>query len=328
MDAPGADANPRCDIGDIFAFAGNNGLCLVMTVNPLTAPADTDSLQLDPGAVYEFKFDLNNDALPELSYRVVVAGSGPRQQITLVRAEGDEAALFNGSGEVVATGFTNQGIGTTVATGPRGEQMYVGPRQDPFFFNFVGVDSPLANTFRKAISEDGLPNEGSSGNTFAPTNITAIVVEVPMDQDKFSVWGVTTLEGHRIDRAGRPSISAIFLPSPPFGDLRDAYNECHPHEDRERFGDVFRTTLASYKADAELANAMLPDVLPVDLSLATVFPNGRGLTEDPVFTQIMTVNPDAKGATGSHVNPITFLEDFPYLTPPVGNRPGWTPPPT
>ncbi|MEM8950007.1 MAG: DUF4331 family protein [Pseudomonadota bacterium] len=162
----------------------------------------------------------------------MVAGSQQRQQITLLRAEGDEARLYNASGEVVVTGFTSCGAATEVYQGRNGERLYVGPRQDPFFFNFVGVDSPLADTFRAAISEDGLPNQGSSINTFLPTNITAIVMEVPVDAERFSVWGVTTLEGHRIDRAGRPSVSAIFLPSPPYGDLRDALNESDPDQDR------------------------------------------------------------------------------------------------
>lgn len=62
MDAPIADAHPRCDIGDIFAFKGETGLCLVMSVNRLTDPGKTDELRLDPGAVYEFKFDLDGDA--------------------------------------------------------------------------------------------------------------------------------------------------------------------------------------------------------------------------------------------------------------------------
>lgn len=328
MDAPGADANPRCDIGDIFAFKGETGLCLIMSVNPLTAPADTEGLRLDPGAVYEFKFDIDGDAIPELAYRVVVAGSGPRQQITLLRAVGDEAKLYNGSGEVILTGLTSAGAAVDVLRGPSGEMLYVGPRQDPFFFNFVGVDSPLADTFRAAISQDGLPNQGTSANTFAPTNITAIVLEVPMEHEKFTTWGVTTLEGHRIDRAGRPSVSAIFLPSPPYGGLRDAFNASNPDEDLDRFGDVFRATLRRYKADENLANRFLPDVLPIDLSQPTVYPNGRGLTEDPVYDQILVVNPGATGGSGSHVNPLPFTPAFPYLTPPVGDRPGWTPPPT
>ncbi|MEM8950006.1 MAG: hypothetical protein AAGA21_14150 [Pseudomonadota bacterium] len=56
----------------------------------------------------------------------------------------------------------------------------------------------------------------------------------------------------------------------------------------------------------------------------TVYPNGRGLVEDPVYDQIIKINPDATGGTGSHTNPLTFLTTFPYLTPPVGKRPGWS----
>ncbi len=327
MDAPGADANPRCDIGDIFAFRGETGLCLIMSLNPLTDPNLTDALRLAPGCVYEFKIDLDGDAIPDLSYKVVVVGSRARQQITLLRATGEEARRFDGSGEIVVTGFTSVGAAVEVHRGANGEALYAGPRQDPFFFNFVGVDSPLADTFRAAISEDGLPNEGSSDDTFRPTNITAICIEVPIEHDRFTVWGVTTLEGHRIDRAGRPSISAIFLPNPPFGDLRDAFNDSNPNEDRARFGQAFLATLDRYAADPALVDHYLPDVLPVDMTKPTVYPNGRGLTEDPVYDQIFVINPEATKGTGGHVNPIQFGPSFPYLTPPVGTRPGWTPPP-
>lgn len=326
-DSPTADANPRLDIGDLFAFAGERGLVLAISVNPLTDPSDTDSLRLDPDGLYEFKIDTDGDFLADINYKVVVVGDGNVQQVTVLRAVGDAAVPSDRSGEVVLTGTTSAGAAVTVNEGVDGVRLYAGPRQDPFFFNFVGVDTPLADTFRDALSSDGLKNEGSSGNTFAPTNVTAIVLEIPMPAARVAVWAVTSHEGHRIDRCGAPSISAIFLPTTGLlGELKhlhDAFNFSDPVDDRERFGAVFERTLRFYESGAK-ANDYLPDVLWVDPAHETVYPNGRGLSEDPVYTQIKRINADATPPVGPDENPIVFPPTFPYLTPPVGTRPGWT----
>ena len=330
-DSPTTDANPRLDIGDLFVFSGERGLVLAISVNPLTAPEATDALRLDQDGLYEFKIDTNGDNLADITYKLVVGGDGPVQQMTLIRATGAAAIPSDKNGEVILTGPTSVGAELNIAEAPDGTRLYVGPRQDPFFFNFVGVDSPLANTFREALQGDGLRNEGSSTNTFMPTNITAVVLEIPMPARPVAIWTVTSHEGHRIDRAGRPSISAIFLPttgdSPPFKDLHDTFNLGDPIDDRERWSAIFRRTLQLYKADVTLADDFLPDVLPFDPAQPSTYPNGRGLREDPVSYQIAKINPDANLPIGSDVNPIVFSTTFPYLTAPVGNRPGWTPVP-
>lgn len=329
-DSPTADANPRLDIGDLFAFAGDRGLVLAISVNPLTDPGRTDALRLDPGGLYEFKIDTNGDYLPDVTFKVVVSGDGPVQQMTLLRAEGAAAVPSDRGGDVVLTGRTSVGASLDIAEAADGTRLYVGPRQDPFFFNFVGVDSPLANTFRAALQGDGLRNEGSSDNTFRPTNITAIVLEIPMPAGPVGVWSVTSHEGHRIDRAGRPSISAIFLPTTgdpaPMKELHDPFNLGDPIDDVERWSAIFQRTLDQYGSSAKVSD-FLPDVLPVDPARPTVFPNGRGLVEDPVYRQIKAVNADANPPIGPDTNPISFPPFFPYFTAPVGDRPGWTPVP-
>lgn len=322
-DAPRARAHPPCDIGDMFAFAGGTGLTLIMSVNPLTCPDVAWSAELDPECVYEFKIDLDGDAVPDLAYRVVAAGTGPRQQITLLRAEGEEAARFDRSGTVVATGWSSLGADVEVAFGGGDERLYVGPRQDPFFFDFTSLYGPVADLLRDSLGHD-FPAEpvGTSEHTFRCTNITAIAVEVPVDFTTCGVWGVTTRQGHRIDRNGRPSITAIFLADDDEAD--DAFNDTDPADDRDRWGERFRRRLVDFDADPGLVDQYLPDILPVDLSRPTVYPNGRGLVEDPVTAQIFTINPDTRGNRGPAHNPIVFAPDFPYLTPPVGSRPGWT----
>jgi hypothetical protein len=328
-DSPTADANPRLDIGDLFAFAGERGLVLAITVNPLTDPSATNALRLDPDGLYEFKIDTDGDHAANIAYKIACAGDEAVQQVTLLRCTGADAVPSTRGGHTVSAGSTSAGAAVSVCEGPDGERLYVGPRQDPFFFNFVGVDCPLADTFRDALSGDGLRNEGTSNDTFRPTNVTAIVLEVPMPDSPVGIWAVTSSGGHRVDRCGKPSVSAIFLPTTtpvvPFKGLHDSFNLSDPIDDCDRFLTVFQTTLRFYGSDETLVKEFLPDVLPLDPATPTVYPNGRGLMEDAVSFQIARINPKANKPIGPDTNPIQCLNCFPYLTPPVGTRPGWTP---
>ncbi|MEA2001112.1 MAG: DUF4331 family protein [Actinomycetota bacterium] len=323
-DAPLAREYPASDIADIFVFEGcPDVLTMIMTVNPVTYPEVTAGITLDPETVYEFKIDTTGDFTPDLAFKVACVGTGPRQQITLLRATGEAARRSDRTGDVIATGWASDGSDVDIVHGSSGEKLYVGPRQDPFFFDFIDLKGPVADLLRGNLGHD-FPAKpvGTSEYTFRCTNVTAIAIELPIDHTKFGIWGLTTRQGHRIDRNGRPSIAAIFLPHDDEAD--DAFNFADPIDDRERFGDAFRRALRNYGADLDLVDSYLPDILPVDLTQDTIYPNGRGIVEDPVTAQIFAVNPDTTGNKGITKNPIGFSAGFPYLTPPVGDGPGWT----
>src|SRR5689334_22547705 len=75
-DAPLTKEAPKSDITDVYAFKGAGGTAVFdMNVNPLTTPADTANLSLDPGTVYEFKMDTNGDAVADISYKLTVSGN-------------------------------------------------------------------------------------------------------------------------------------------------------------------------------------------------------------------------------------------------------------
>src|SRR5205085_7293569 len=115
-DAPLTKGAPRIDLTDVYVFkpVSGNGVVLAMNVNPLTAPADTSRLSLDPDAVYEFKLDTNGDAVADISYKITASGSGPVQDITLRRATDSNAVVDDPSGAVIATGKSSTGAGVTV----------------------------------------------------------------------------------------------------------------------------------------------------------------------------------------------------------------------
>src|SRR5439155_13313229 len=131
-DAPLTKGAPRVDLTDVYLFKGGlaNGVVMAMNVNPLTSPADTSRLALDPDAVYEFKVDTNGDGVADISYKITASGNGPVQDITLRRATGSDAVTDDPSGAVIVTGKSSTGAGVTVIPTPSGGRLYVGPRDE------------------------------------------------------------------------------------------------------------------------------------------------------------------------------------------------------
>ena len=186
--------------------------------------------------------------------------------------------------------------------GPKGEKLFVGPRQDPFFFDFRGLISVVSDDLKFALSADGLPTDGSAQDTFGPTNVTIIALEVPdLAGKKIGAWSVTSQDGKALDRAGRASITAIFLPNPPTGrnpdsypyggELKQRYNETMPVDDVANYGKMFRYRLEQIQADEKWADFFLPDILTFDPAKPQAYPNGRNLVEDAVFWMIVQTQP-------------------------------------
>lgn len=327
------------DIGDFFLWIGKSGGPVFMiSLNPLTDadPRISSEVHLDAQAVYEFKIDLDGDAVADLSYKITVEGNVPTQKVTLRKARDAEAVSNIPRGRVVTEGeSTAYSADTdTILYGENGERLFVGLRQDPFFFNFVGVTCPVADDLRFALSADHLPVAGSSDNTFSPTNISAIILEVPeLKGRKFGAWAVTSRKGKAMDRCGRGSLTAIFLPRTPtgrndahypYGALKQKFNETEPVNDRDNYREAFRYRLQQVQGDPELADLFLPDILMLDPSEEQAYPNGRNLREDLVFRMIAMINPFLFVPVGAGLpatSTLPLLEEFPYAGKPVSSYP-------
>lgn len=345
-DSQFVDSRPMIDIGDFFLWPGESGGPVFMiSLNPLTNPDPriTREIHLDAKAVYEFKIDLDGDAVADLSYKIRVEGDVPTQRVTLRKAHGPDAASNKPVGDEIAHGeSTAYGAGdVNVIYGAGGEKLFVGPRQDPFFFDFRGLISPVSDDLRFALSADGLPTDGSAQDTFGPTNVTIIALEVPdLKGREMGAWSVTSLaeDGKAFDRAGRASITAIFLPNPPTGrnpksypyggEIKQVYNETLPADDRENYGKMFRYRLQQIQADESLADFFLPDILTYDPSHPQEYPNGRNLVEDAVFWMIVKLNPFCfipipapSDPPFPRLNPQALLKTFPYALPPANSYP-------
>ena len=342
-DSPYVDSHPMIDIGDFFLWPGESGGPVFMiSLNPLTDPDPriSSEIHLDAKAVYEFKVDLDGDAVADISYKITVEGNVPTQRVTMRKAHGADAVSNKPVGEVIATGeSTAYGAAeATVIMGPNGEKLFVGPRQDPFFFDFRGLISCVADDLRFALSSDGLPTDGSAQDTFGPTNMTIVALEVPdLKGKKIGAWGVTSNQddGKALDRAARAAVTAIFLPEPPtgrnpdcypYGELKQPYNETLPVDDVKNYGEAFRYRLRQIQADESWAEFFLPDILTYDPSQPQAYPNGRNLVEDAVFWTIVQLNPfcyipAASDPPFPRSNPQELLRTFPYALPPTTSYP-------
>jgi len=338
------DEHPMLDIGDLFLWTGEQtgSPVFMMTFNPLTnTKSNTSQLQLDPEAVYQFKIDTDGDFVADIAYKITIIGNGPQQGMVLRKSTGKDALTEvseNGRyTETIATGKTSIAGGpVTVVEGLSNELLFVGPRRDPFFFDFRSVESPAALDLRFALSGDDLPSDGSAANTFGPTNMTIVALEVPeLKGKKFSAWSTTSVHGEQADRCGRASITAIFTPNTPPGrnynqypwrnpnndpdnppaippvDLpKQVYNRTKPVDDLKNYAEMFSYRLQQLQTDEDdiysLVEFFLPDVLEYDPAQALAYPNGRNLVEDAVFWTLLKINPfltyDEKNLSIIHIS--------------------------
>ena len=355
LDSAYIDLQPEWDIGDLFLWTGEQtgSPVFLMTFNPLTTHMnDTRAIKLDEKAVYQFKVDTDGDFRADLAYKFTVIGDQQEQGLVVRKSNGKSAmsdtSEDGGDTQTIATGKTSVAGGDVkVITGKNGELVFVGPRQDPFFFDFRTVESPAALDLRFALGADGLPSDGSAANTFGPTNMTVVAIEVPeLKGKKFSAWATTSQGGKQVDRCGRASITAIFAVNtppgrnpakypnknpkpeakPPLANVpKQIYNTRRPVDDVENYRDMFYDRLVQLQSnndDAEkLAEFFLPDVLDYDPTSPMGYPNGRNLKEDAVYITLDMINPflfyDKDTYQFPAENQQKLSANFPYAASPV-----------
>ncbi len=318
-DAPLTKAAPMSDINDLYAFKNASGNAVwAMTVNPLTSPADTANLRLDPNTVYEFKIDTDGNAVADAALKFTASGTAAVQDVSVWMATGAQAVSNDPVGQIIGQGKTSTGAGVTSFMSSDGKyKFYVGPRDDPFFFDLGAFNKGLAFT--------------SPGvDTFKGTNVTAIVVEEMQANPtrKLGVWATTAKKDtlgawKQLDRMGRPAILTVFIPTLEYiGDTsasqEDAFNNNNPDRDVALFKDVVLGTLTALQSKPELADILLPDILTIDLDQPVKYLNGRGLSDDVIDISLQVVTGNAAASDNVGANDNAFLTSFPYLAAPNG----------
>ncbi|MEE4117971.1 MAG: DUF4331 family protein [Paracoccaceae bacterium] len=355
-DAPYTNAHPAADIGDIFVFQGpeTGGLAMVFTVNPLSGSGmegtnPPDEIALDPQYIYQFKLDTTGDDRADLAYKIrVEAGEGQSQPVTIRMATGADAEGNDWVGDEVGTGMTTAlNAPMQVVRGKAGELLFVGPRRDPFFFDFMGVEAPAALAIRQALAGgDNLPAAPTSLGAFGRTDMTLIVLEVPsLGRDPVGFWVVVAdSDGNAVDRMGRTAVQGIYFVNPAtgynpeaylpvdrakypdVGALNDAYNSTAPVDDRANYGAELRKSFERLEVRDEEMDEMidffLPDILRFDPA-QPMYPNQRNLREDAVYWTIEKVNPfmypDEKDRVRKESTQ-RLSPRFPYVAPSIAQE--------
>lgn len=274
LDSPVVIADPRADIGDLYAWTAPDGrrLNLVMAI---VGHGLSDRL------TYAFHID-----------------SGPRYGATRVGVT--IACRFPAPGQAECR------LGNDVARGPVGAveglrsrkgafRIFAGLRDDPFFNNVRGTRAAYgvaANGLRDGAQVDaaGCPSfdtaavaairhewthteGGAATNFLAGWTPMAIVVQVELRAVArggpiLAVWGDTTSSRRRIDRAARPltgnALLGTIVPEAEQDRLKEAWNAATPAEGA-RFVDEIEKGLALYDGfDGRCGDGLLsaPTIAP------------------------------------------------------------------
>ena len=180
---------------------------------------------------------------------------------------------------------------------------------DPFFFDLAAFKNGL----------QFCPG-GVGTDFFLGLNTSAIVVEVPkwvltgrVLERSASCGRTLDKHGEQIDRFGRPAINTVFNHTDAD---KNAFNAGQPVDDQANFRTNVVDTLLALGNDSATANALadflLPDVMTVDLSQPTVFPNGRGLADDVIDTELNLISGGAV-PTDCVANDSALQNTFPYF---------------
>ncbi|MGW6463634.1 DUF4331 family protein [Streptomyces rubiginosohelvolus] len=337
LDSPAARQDPRLDITDLYVFRGERGTVLI--TNHSHSLAGDVPRGLHPEGRYEFKIDVDGDAVEELTYRFSFgpAQADHTQAYRLHRLTGAEARDDTATGTFLAEGRT----GSTLELAGGG-RVWAGKAGDPFWIE-PEVLHAVGHAFQGGTRADlsGWAPERAV-NLFAGHTVHSIVLELPDaellqvtgPERAIGVWALASLAtdagGWRpINRAGLPMIHPLFTQ---FDEgLGDRLNANHPSDDVELYEraltDAVAGVVRAYGTAADpgayarrVISAILPNILPYTIGLPASFDfagwNGRNLTDNSpdVMFSIAANTPISLGLTRESVDP-SPVASFPYVPP-------------
>jgi len=343
LDAPTAKSDHRIDITDIYAFRSSGGTTLVLNVNPLTSPADTKTATFNSKALYQMKIDTNLNGFADIAYRIKfgsirsLADGARVQDYTVKRATGAAAQADAWTGTTVARGFTTAYKRTArIAPVAGGGRVFVGPRDDPFYFDLPGFVEFKKQLLAGSTDTSVLLGGFTGADTFAGTNVSSIAIELPNTRlggsgRTVGYWATTSLPSSgryiQVERMGRPAINTVFNHS---NAEKEAANRLRPNADRafdrdnvlgvlDAIGNVLdANSLPSYSAGQKsgIASVLLPDTLTVKLGSSAGFLNGRKLADDVIDAEFSLLTNGNITSDGVNANDKAFRAGFPFLAAP------------
>ena len=302
LDSPIARQDIRLDITDLYVFRGETGTVFVINVCH-SIGGDIPAPGYHPEGMYEFKIDLDGDAIEDMTYRFTFEERDERgkQRFVLRLIKGADAVDPKAPGTIVTRGGTEEAV--TTETGLR---IWAGKAGDPFWIE-PDVLHAVGHAFQDGTAIDLSGWDSSRArNLFAGHTVYSIVLEVP-DREllagaggkrRIGVWAAATLAtdagGWRaINRVGLPMIHPLFTQ---YNEgLGDRLNGGCPADDLATHGATVSKAVAGVVAalgtaedprayGEKIARRFCPNLLPYEVGTPAVFGfaewNGRSLTDN------------------------------------------------
>jgi Domain of unknown function (DUF4331) len=336
LDSPIARQDIRLDITDLYLFRGQTGSVFVINLchsifGPIPVPG------YHPEGMYEFKIDLDGDAVEDLTYRFTFdeRDSQGKQRFVLRRITGVDAVNPHAPGTIVAQGTTDEMVSTTA-----GLRVWAGKAGDPFWIE-PEVLHAVGHAFQDgaAVNLAGW-NPARAKNLFAGHTVYSIVLEVPDsellagegDKRRIGVWAVATLAtdagGWRsINRVGLPMIHPLFTQFNE--DLGNRLNAGSPADDFATHGvtvakavsgvvSAYGTAEDPCAYGEKFAHRICPNILPYQVGTPAVFGfaewNGRSLTDNaPDVMFSLAANTPVRLGIGKESVTSQPSKTFPYV---------------
>jgi hypothetical protein len=336
LDSPIARQDIRLDLTDLFVFRGETGTVFAIDLchsifGPVPAPG------YHPEGMYEFKVDLDGDAVEDLTYRFTfdARDTHGKQRYVVRCIRGEDAVDPHAPGAIVAEGTTGDMVTTSA-----GLRVWAGKAGDPFW-----IDPDVLHAVGHAF-QDGTPvnlsgwDPSRAKNLFAGHTVYSIVLEVPDgellagadDKRRIWVWAVSTLAtdagGWRsINRVGLPMIHPLFTQYNE--DLGNRLNAGRPADDFATYGATVIKAIAGVVSATgvaedpsaygeKVAHRFFPNILPYVVGTPAVFGfaewNGRSLTDNtPNVMFSIAANAPMSAGIGKESVTSKPSKTFPYV---------------
>ena len=180
--------DPAADIADVYTFRSPTNpanTVLAMTVSGFIPPSEASTTYFDPNVLYQWKIDNNGDAVEDLVIQAFVTGTGGHQVMHFRGPAAPSGNRVIDGAETATVAVSNSP--TPIVASRNGMTMFAGVRDDPFFFDLV--------QFKHIIAGEATSFRNPGIDSFAGTNVLAIVVELPsslLGNSKLGVWGTTS----------------------------------------------------------------------------------------------------------------------------------------
>ena len=195
IDAPSVTGSGNTSLGtditDVYAFqspSDNSKMVFVVGTQGLLSPSATGAAKFPNGVLYELNIDNNVDNVEDLVIQAIVQNDKLRVLGPVAVGTPGASSTIKGGAPFVDAMVTSYGSNPVSSTGNNGVKVFAGPRDDPFFFDLVRFREIIAGT------QTSFRNPGV--DTFAGTNIMALVIEVPKsllgsNEGMINVWAET-----------------------------------------------------------------------------------------------------------------------------------------